>query len=177
MSRGGLAASRFSARAGRPGAGLAFWACLAVALLLTAAPLRLAPPGVPGLTPALSVLFYWGVFRPSHAPVWAVLVAGLVHEAIAGAPWGVCVAGYACAAAFARSAAPTLRRERFGALWVGFAFSAGAFAVGSWAATAAAARAFTPIDPFLWQAGLTSLAYPPLHRVFQALDRGGRTGL
>lgn len=151
-----------------------FWIVALVGLALAAAPLRLMPPPAPAPVFAFLALYFWMVFRTQSTPIWAGLVIGLLQDASTGGAWGVGPAAYALATMFIWTAAPTLRRERFGALWIGAGLAASAYALGLWFASCVAARTWLSADPFLMQAAVTTLVHPIFHRLFTALDAVSR---
>jgi len=58
-------------------------------LLLTAIPTHV--PGLADITPMLPMMgvYYWAIYRPDLLPAWAAFVIGLLHDTIAGTPFGV----------------------------------------------------------------------------------------
>lgn len=134
----------------------------ALALLLTAAPLRL--PGQSELQGALALgmVFFWSLHRPESMPPLAVFALGLLADLLDFGPVGVQVLVLLITYGLAFSWRLALPRHGFVGVWMAFlAVAVGAAAL-QWALTALLAWQVLPAAPALFQATLSAGLYPLL---------------
>lgn len=153
-------------------------ASTALALLVTAAPLRL--PGQPELQAALALgmVFFWSLYRPESLPPLAVFLLGLLADLLGFGPIGVQVLVLLIAHGLAMSWRHTLTRQGFVQVWLAYlAVAAGAAAL-QWAASALLSWRLLPAVPALFEAVLAAGLYPVLalplahaHATLAAPDR------
>lgn len=146
-------------------------ACTALLLLLLAAPLHL--PGQAQLQPAaaLACVYFWSLFRPASMTPPVVFVLGLLSDLLGLAPVGISVLVLLVAHGLAVRWR-VIAAQGFLLVWLAFvAVAAGGAALG-WALTSLFTLRALPVQPALFQFGLTAGLYPVLAALFTMAHRG-----
>lgn len=83
-------------------------------------PLRVVSIG--DIAPSLPIIsvFYWTLYRPDLLPVAAVFAIGLLHDALAGTPFGLHAAVFVAAHGFIQTQRRFLHGKPFLLVWLAF---------------------------------------------------------
>lgn len=103
-----------------------------VLVLVGAVPLH-----IPGLSPvvplfSLMAVYHWAVFRPDLMPASAVLVIGILADALSGAPVGVYAIVFLAVYGAVVSQRRFLAGKTFAIVWLGFALIAAGASTLAW---------------------------------------------
>jgi rod shape-determining protein MreD len=128
-------------------------------LLLMALPLPLAWGVMPHL--ALLLVVLWASIQPRLMPVWAAFLLGLAADLLFGAPIGIWALLFPAAVAAVRLAESRVEGHSLALDWAFASLIAGVALLLAWQALHFLGSS-PPLLPFLVQALLTLLAYPPV---------------
>lgn len=123
------------------------------------------PLQVPGLTPVLPVLaligvFHWAIYRPELLPPFAVFIAGLLQDTLAGTPIGVYVLVFLAVYGGVVFQQRFFLGKSFTIVWVGFAIVAALASVATWTLVAILYGTLIDPRPVVFQLFLTVGVYP-----------------
>ena len=145
--------------------------CTALLLLVLAAPLHL--PGQAELQPAVAIacVFFWSLFRPASMSPPVVFALGVLADLLGLDPAGISVLVLLLVHGIAVRWR-VLAGQGFLLVWAAFvAVAAGAAALG-WLLTSVLMFRLLPVQPVLFQFGLTAGFYPVLAMLFTYAHRG-----
>lgn len=154
MNAGPARTLRRAARAALP-----FLLCL-VLVLIAALPFSI--PHLGPVTPQLALMgvFYWCIYRPDHLPPYAVFAVGIVHDGLAGGPFGLTALLLLLVYAFIVPQRRVFHGKGFAVGWFGFALVAVGVGALHWLAASLYYVTPMPPEPVLGQAGLSIAIYP-----------------
>jgi rod shape-determining protein MreD len=145
---------------------------LAVALLvLSGVPLGL--PGLRGLAPAFAVpiVYFWSIWRPGLVPPAAVFGIGLLADLLGAAPLGVSPLVLLLLASMVDVNRRRLLRQSALGAWLFFLLYAALTQALTWLLASLLSVRLMPLEPALFQFGLTVALYPALAFVMGRADR------
>lgn len=146
-------------------------ACTALLLLALAAPLHL--PGQAQLqdAAALACVYFWSLFRPASMSPPIVFALGLLSDLLGLTPPGISVLVLLTVHGLAVRWR-VIANQGFLLVWLAFvAVAAGAAGLG-WLLTSILTFRLLPMQPALFQFGLTAGLYPVLAALFTVAHRG-----
>lgn len=108
-----------------------------IVLTVLASLLTVVPARVPALQPVvplwpMMMVFHWSLYRPDLMPVTAVLLVGLLHDALIGAPIGLNALVFVMIHGIVDSQRRFFTRKPFGIIWLGFAAVSAAGLASAW---------------------------------------------
>jgi rod shape-determining protein MreD len=130
-----------------------------------AAPLSLAP----FLT--VCVVYFWTVYRPDLLSSPAVFVIGLALDATGGLPLGLTALSLLIARGFLMSGQRFLLRQPFPVVWACFLLVVLGVAALRWLLASLFWGHAFPVEPVLFEAGLTFAVYPAIGWLLARLQR------
>jgi rod shape-determining protein MreD len=135
---------------------------LTTLFLLLLAQLPLPLPFYPDIAPVLPLMavYYWVVFRPDLMPRLLVFAVGIVHDALAGAPFGLTAAILLLTHGFVLSQRRFLVGKPFWIFWSGFAIVVPVSALLSWILASVLRGAFLPTDVVFVGIFMTVVTFP-----------------
>lgn len=141
------------------------------AALLDLLPLPEAAPR--SLAPFLTVcvVYFWTVYRPDLLTPLAVFVIGVALDATGGLPLGLTALSLLIARALLMSGQRFLLRQPFPVVWAGFLLVVLAVATLRWLLASLFWGRVFPLEPVLFEAGLTFACYPPIGWLLARLQR------
>ena len=129
-------------------------------ILLTQLPVPI--PFFPNVAPAmpLMAIYYWVVFRPDLMPLILIFAAGLFHDALIGAPFGLTALIYILAHAFVLNQRRFLAGKSFWVFWAGFAIVALVAMFSTYVMASILREAIMPADAVFMCMVLTVVTFP-----------------
>lgn len=103
-----------------------------VLVVLAQVPLHI--PGFAEVAPILPLMavYHWAIYRPDLLPALAVFLAGLLHDALSGMPFGVNAAVFVLVHMTVLSQQVFFQGKSFLIMWLGFALVAGGAVFLTW---------------------------------------------
>ncbi|MBF0324135.1 rod shape-determining protein MreD [Magnetospirillum moscoviense] len=134
-------------------------------LFLTAIPTHI--PGLAGITPMLPMMgvYYWAIYRPDLLPAWAAFLIGLLHDIIAGTPFGVNALVMVLVQGVSASQRKFFLGKSFMVAWWAFSLLAAGASALSWLMTSILSGRVIDPGPAFFQYFLTLGLFPLLTRV------------
>ena len=132
------------------------------AFLVVLNAIALPVPGYATVTPnlALMCIYYWSIYRPDLLSYAAILILGLLHDTLVGAPAGLNTLIFLVAAGVVRSQRRLLLGKSFVVVWCGFAPLVLGAGIASWLLMCLLAGAIIGPTPGLFQSMLTLVLLP-----------------
>jgi rod shape-determining protein MreD len=143
-------------------------ASVMLASIVTTLPAPLAWSVMPNF--ALLLVIIWASVQPRLMPVWAAFLLGLVHDLVAGGPFGISGLLFALAVAVVRVGEGRLEARWMAMDWL-MAGMLVALAHGVLWLLLPLAGVAAPADPILLQAALTIAAFPAVLALAAMLHR------
>jgi len=131
-------------------------------VVLAQVPLHL--PGFAEVAPILPLMavYHWTIYRPDLLPAVAVFVAGLLHDALSGMPFGVNAAVFVIVHMVVMSQQVFFQGKSFPVIWMGFTLVAAGAVVLTWLLNALIFSAITSVEAAFVQYLVTIGAFPVL---------------
>lgn len=147
------------------------YALLLLLLILNA--VSFALPFAAALQPSfvLIAVYFWAVYRPRLLPPVALLVIGIILDALLGLPFGLQALLFLLLYALLRAQRHYLSGQTFLIQWLGFTFVVIAVAIVQWIVIGFIGAGFVPVHMPLVQAFVTALLYPIVILPLFALHR------